>query len=450
MRISTSMIFDAGVRAMNDQTASLLHLQQQVATGRRILKPSDDPVAAARALEVQQAKDVVSQFTTNQGNAKSSLGMEEAQLSSAVDLLVRVRELAVQGGNAALSGKDRESLAFELRARFDELVGIANSTDGTGNYIFSGYMGSTKPFGGNVDGLLAAPANEISYLGDDGQRRLQVSATRYLEISDSGNDVFRRIRNGNGYFQTDYARNVSGVSTNAGTGVIDAGNVTNPAAWNNLPTSAKNLEIKFYVDNTGPTPTTYYDLIDTTANTSLLTGAPPAVPVFPGVPAGLRTYRTDQPIEFSGLAVVPADYGISMMVTGEPANLDSFSIQPSQSQSVFKTIANLIGALENDQTTTPAGSAVLANEIGFALTNLDQSGDNLSRVRAAIGSRLNEIDSLESANADLTLQHQQTLSALQDLDYAKAISDLTRKQADLDAAQKSFMKVSGLSLFNYL
>jgi flagellar hook-associated protein 3 FlgL len=116
---------------------------------------------------------------------------------------------------------------------------------------------------------------------------------------------------------------------------------------------------------------------------------------------------------------------------------------------LFRTLANLIGALEGS-TVGPGSQAKFANEIGFALTNLDQANDNILRVRAAIGSRLSEVDSLSDVNQDLQLQYQQTLSNLQDLDYAKAISDLTRKQTDLEAAQKSFMRVSQLSLFNYL
>jgi len=224
MRVSTGMIFDAGVSAINRQTASLLHLQQQVASGRRMLTPSDDPVSAARALEVTQARDVVAQFQENHNNGKSALGLEEAQLTSSGDLLTRVRELAVQAGNSHLAGSDRRAIAFELRARFDELIGIANATDGNGQYLFSGYMGSTKPFGGTVEDVLAG--NEVVYQGDDGQRRLQVSPTRFLEVSDSGNDVFKRIRNGNGQFVTGYAVNGSGVATNTGTGIVDAGSIT--------------------------------------------------------------------------------------------------------------------------------------------------------------------------------------------------------------------------------
>jgi flagellar hook-associated protein 3 FlgL len=129
---------------------------------------------------------------------------------------------------------------------------------------------------------------------------------------------------------------------------------------------------------------------------------------------------------------------------------DVFTIAPSSSQSVFKSLANLIKTLESSATLLPADTAKYSNEIGFALNNLDKANDNILRVRAMIGSRMAELESLDSVNQDLTLQYQQTLSNLQDLDYAKTISDMTRKQTDLEAAQKSFMQTSQLSLFNYL
>ncbi|HLA35661.1 MAG TPA: flagellar hook-associated protein FlgL [Rhodocyclaceae bacterium] len=442
MRVSTGMIFDAGVVALNRQSAKMLHLQQQVATGRRILTPSDDPVNAARALEVTQSRDVVAQFKDNHNNANSALGLAEAQLSSSNDLLVRIRELAVQGGNSSLTGDDRRSVAFELRARFEELLGIANATDGSGNYIFSGYMGSTKPFGGTVDDTLAG--NEIVYQGDDGQRRLQVSPTRYMEISDSGNDVFKRIRNGNGYFSTDYAK------TNSGTAVIDAGSIMDTTKWNAL--ANRKFDIAFSIDDTALPPVTYYDILDVDPNSptvgnSLLTGAPPVLP--PTAQSGQRVYESGQPITFKSQGSEPAfDLGGSVLINGDPAAGDSFSIRPSTSQSVFSTIGKLIGALEGATTGNERSMTSLANDVGFSLTNLDQATDNILRIRAQIGSRLGEVESLSNVNEDLGLQYQQTLSQLQDLDYAKAITDLTRSQTDLDAAQKSFSMISRLSLFD--
>jgi flagellar hook-associated protein 3 FlgL len=448
MRISTAMIFDAGVSSMNRQSTSLLQLQQQLSTGRRMVTPSDDPVAAAQALVVSQAQDITTQYSANQSAADSALGLSDAALSGTSDLLIRVRQLAVQAGNGTLAASDRRSIAQELRSNFDQLVGLANTTDGSGQYLYSGYMGSTKPFNGSV-------ATGVTYSGDNGQRTTQVSASRQLAISDSGSSVFQRIANGNGSFTTAYS------GTNTGTGVIDGGAVTNPAAWSSVVN--KNINVNFYVDNTQTPPVTYYDLVNGAgagAGISLLTGAAAVVPTFTvggPAPGGLRVYTSGQAIPLNNLwagpipaAITPSDYGIQVTLTGSPATNDSFAIAASSSQSVFTTIANLINAVENTQTSTAAGGAALSNQIGFALTNLDQAHNNILNVRAQLGSRLNEVTALGSSNSAESLQYQQTLSNLQDLDYAKAISDYTKNQMVLTAAQKSYQSIAQLSLFNYL
>lgn len=444
IRISTGMIFDQGVKAINSQTAQLLHVQQQVASNRRILTPADDPVGAARALVVNQSVDVAKQFATNHDNAKSALGLEEGHLAGVNELMGRLKTLAVQAGNGALTNTDRRTIATELRARFDELMGIANAADGNGEFIFGGYMSKTRPFAASVDAYIqnAATAEASLYSGDDGQRRLQVSPTRFMEVGDAGNDIFMRIKNGNGHFATNYA------AGNTGTGVIDMGSVTNPAAWNSASNS-KNLEVRFWVDTTGAigaANTTYYDLVDATSGNSLFTNAASAT----GAGGTYNhAYVANQPITFSGLAAPYVDFGASVVVSGAPASGDAFTIQASSSQSLFRTLAGLIGTLEAG-TSGGASNAKYAIDIGNAIGNLDRANDNILRVRAAIGSRLSEVDSLASVNEDLKLQYQQTLSNIQDLDYAKAISDLTRKQTDLEAAQKSFLRTSQLSLFNYL
>lgn len=420
MRIASSMIFDAGVANINRQWSQLLHLQQQVASGRRLLAPSDDPVAAARALEVTQSQDILTQYATNQQNANSALGLAEAQMSSINDMFARLKELTVQAGNATLTETDRKSIAFELRARFDELLSIANAADGQGQYLFSGFMGATKPFAGTVEG-------GVLYDGDDGQRKLQVSATRMLEVSDSGRDIFQRIRSGNGTFSATYGTNNVTVGPNLGSGVIDAGTVTNPAAWV-APTSGA-YTIRFSVA-AGATTYQIYD-----GATALL--AAPA------------SYASGQAIRLEKTTAPAADYGSQVVITGAPADGDSFAITPSSSQSVFTSLGNLILAMEGELSSA-ADQARYQVEIGSALINLDQANDNFLRVRSMIGSRMNELESLGNVNQDLQLQYQQTLSQLQDLDYAKAISDLTRKQTDLQAAQQSFARISQLSLFNYL
>lgn len=195
MRISTGMIYDAGLSSMQSRTSSLLRTQQQISSGRRILAPSDDPVAAARALEVTQAQAINESQATTRDNVKSTLGIIDGQLESASTLMMRVRELTVQAGDAALSDSDRKSIATELRARFQEMVALANSRDGQGQYLFGGYQTNNTPFAGSVE-------NGVVYAGDDGARTLRVSSSRELAISNSGNDVFMNIKNGNGVFTT--------------------------------------------------------------------------------------------------------------------------------------------------------------------------------------------------------------------------------------------------------
>ena len=402
MRVSTGMLYDVGVGSIQRQTSSLLHTQQQVASGRRILTPADDPVSAARALEVTQSKEMNAQYAANQGNAKTSLGLVESQLGNVGDLLSYVRERAVQAGNTVLSDDDRRSIAVDLRAQFNQLLGLANSGDGTGQYLFSGYQGATKPFSGSVEA-------GVSYAGDDGQRLLQVSPSRQLAVSDSGSDVFVRIRNGNGTF-------VTGASAgNTGSGLIDAGNVLNPTA-----VTGHNYTITFSV----AAGVTTYSVVDQATTLSAASG----------------TYSSGSAISFDG---------VSIGITGNPANNDSFTVAPSTSQSMFKTLSDLITSLETPVTST-GGTTLLSNRVGQALTNIDQALEKVLSVRASVGSRQMEIDALSGASEDLSIQYAETLSRLQDVDYAEAITRLTREQSYLEAAQKSFLKVSGLSLFNYV
>lgn len=446
MRVSTNMIFDAGVRTINNQTAKLLDLQQQVATGRRIVKPSDDPVAAARALELTQASDVVAQYSRNRENAQSSLSLQETQLTGVGELITRVRELATQGGNGSLTQDNRKAITAELRARYEELLGYANARDGNGKYLFAGYMGDTRPFAGSVE-------TGVEYFGDDGQRQLQVSPSRIIDISDSGKNIFQRIKDGNGTFVTDVS------TSNTGTGVIDGGAVIDPTKWSDPNNGNRSYEIRFVVDSdnqlTQPGKT-YYDIVDVTDPLNPISvntgGAPDSDPMSPGFTyAG--EYHSGQAIALygSGAGGLPpsADLGANVIITGDVKTGDSFTITPSTTQDLFATLSTLIQDMEASSA-NEGQHALLSNRIGFALTNLDQAEQSILRVRAQIGARLTEVDSLESINADTQIQYQQAISNLQDLDYAKAISDLTRKQTDLQAAQQSFVQISRLSLFNYL
>jgi flagellar hook-associated protein 3 FlgL len=424
------MIHDAGLAGISRQTAALLKVQQQLASGRRILTPGDDPVAAARALEVSQAKEIVTQYGENQKAALGALGVEESHLAHAGDLLQRVRELAVQAGSTSLTPTARKAIATELRGTYEQLLGIANSKDAAGNHLFGGYMSDTIPFAGSIDALAAG--GEIDYKGDQGQRLLQVSSSRYIEVSDSGIDVFRRIPSGNGWFATDYN------AANTGTASIDAGSVSDPAAWR---ASAGDVEVRFSVSGGNTT----YDLVDTASGNSLLSGGAAPAPL-----GSQRAYLPGQRISLASQGAEPAfDYGASVTVSGTPADGDRFTLAPSTPQSVFATVAKLVGALENGAT-TPAADARYIADIRAGISGISQALDNVVRVRAQVGTRMTEIEALQTVGGDLSVQYQQTLSELTDVDYAAAVTELTRRQAGLEAAQQSYLRVSQLSLFKFL
>lgn len=310
MRISSNTSYELGIAALNRQQAAQLKNFEQMSTGRRVLTPSENPAAYVRALEISQADAGNTQYAVNRQNATGSLEMLEGTLGDVTKLVQNAQELAVYAGNGTLTDSGRGAIATELRGNLEELLGLANRTDANGQYLFSGFQGSTKPFADTGTG--------VQYVGDSGQRMVQVSASRQLAVNESGREVFERIpASGGGY------------------------------------------------------------------------------------------------------------------------------------QSLFKTLSDLIGVLETP-VVNDADKAALASGLSAAQGNLSSSLDNVLQVRSAVGTRMNEVDTLNDAGDDLNIQYKQQLSELRDVDYAKAISDLTQQQAYLEATQKAFLKVQGLSLFDYI
>lgn len=427
MRISTNTIYDSGTAGLIRQSSDLFRTQQQLSTGRRVLAPSDDPVAASRALEIDQSKAINDQFAVNRRDAASSLGFAESQISTAEDILSTVRARVVQAGSAALGDEDRKAIATDLRAMFSELMGIANSRDASGDYLFAGYKSTTQPFSGSVEA-------GVSYAGDDGQREAQVGSNRRLAIGDSGNSVFMRVPNGNGRFE------LTPGSNNRGTAVLDAGSVSDMATWSD-PANPGDFNIVFDVSG----GVTTYDIIDNASGNSLLTGAAPGGAPLP------RTFRPGDVISLQSTgAEPPFNYGARFSMTGAPADGDSVNLRMSSSQSVFETLGDIITALETPASGDAVALAKISNAVGSALSNIDQATDVLLGAHARIGSRTNELDALDSLGEEVNLQFETALSGLRDLDYNEAISRFTQQQAYLQAAQQSFLKVSGLSLFNYI
>ncbi len=196
MRVSTSQIYSIATLGMSQAQAAVTKTQEQMATGKRVLSPADDPVAATTILQLNQELARTEQYKKNIDVADNSLKLEETNLQTVVDLVQRMREIAVSAGNTAvMTSENYKSLAAEVDTRIAELVNLQNTRNASGQYIFAGYQSSTKPFVGDGGG-------NFSYLGDEGQLRLQASASVSVAVSDSGKKLFVDIPSDHNTFIT--------------------------------------------------------------------------------------------------------------------------------------------------------------------------------------------------------------------------------------------------------
>lgn len=312
MRISTSMMFERGLNAMQNRQSDLSRTGEQIASGKKIVAPSDDPRSASQALIVKQDQAIQSQFESSRTSATSALEAQENALSGVSDLLNRAKGLVVQAGNGTMSDGDRQSVASDLEGIYNGLMSLGNSQDSNGLHIFSGSQGNTQPFVEEVgqDGSMT-----VSYEGDSEPLEMRVDASRLMNVNASGDEMF-------------------------------------------------------------------------------------------------RTPATDQ----------------------------------DEESSIFNVFQEAIGALRNDDLSAEERRAT----IDQVNRQLGSGSDNVLQARTSIGTRLNELDVLEDIGASRTISNASTISSLEDLDYAEAISRYTLGQIGLEASQKMFNQVQQTSLFNLI
>lgn len=400
MRTSTPLQFNRSLNGVMSLQGKIQQYQLQIATGKRLMTAADDPVAAAQTLNIGERLTALEQFTRNANLVDLRLSDQETALSNSTNLLQRTRELILQGKSRSLSTDDRRFLAAEVRQRFDELVQLANTRNASGEYIFAGTAVDTVPFTVN-------PAGAVVFNGNENVRQLSISEGRALSEGFSGAEAFMGVRNGNGTFVMDVA------GTNTGTGRLINDTLINAAGY--VP---HDFRIQFTAADT-------FDVVNDTTGATVLSA---------------QTYAPGSAITFNGLSVA---------VTGTPAAGDSFTVTPSDNQSLFATVRNVIDAMEQDPT-SPAIAAQQTFALDRALSDIDQGMNRLIALRAAVGARQNTIESQVKTNEDLAMQLKTVRSHLEDADPVEAISELARQTQALEAAQQAFVKVQSLSLFNFL
>lgn len=432
MRVSTALMTQVSLASMLDQQKKLSDTQLQVSTGKQLLSPSDDPYGSARTLDLEETIGLNEQYQVNAGHAQNRLALEEGTLEGFNNAIQRIRELMIAGNNDSQTVESRAFMAEEIDQLLEQVLSLGNAVDSNGEYIFGGYQGKTKPF--EADGV-----GNFLYYGDNGQRYLKVGSATQVAVGDSGLDAFVAIRNGNGTFKTLDDAN------NKGSGIIDPGSVSGSYI-------ADNYKIKFLPPSSGSSidPVEYYvldgsdNIIEPAAQAGLseaafIAGANPGIPYEEGaVIVGLDTLGVKTSITGSPSANV-----------GPPLEQDVFYISPSNHQSIFTTIQNFIDALRGPQTSA-SDLAAFHNKMNRAIVDIDQGIGRTLEIRARIGARLNTVDKQLEINESFSLQMKTTLSGIQDLDYASAITRLNLQLTGLQAAQSAYTKIQNLSLFNYL
>src|SRR5690625_751507 len=418
MRISSSFYFQTGVNTINKQESDLLHLFQQIGSGRRMLTPADDPLAAAQAITLSQSQSMNQRFADNREVALRALAETENVLGSMVDQMVAVKSRLIEAGNGTLSDQDRAVLAQVLSELRTSLLGSMNATDASGKYLFSGSKADTPAFT-TLDG-------GYQYAGDVGQqarRSVQVDHTRVLDVGNTGSEVFMRAAPGTSAFVH------GGGQHNQGQAVIGTMSIHDGA----LAQPVHALELL------------YEESADAGAGWRVVVRDSSGVlgeRFFPAVEGGVQHID------------LRANFGLSFSLTGAAEAGDQFSYQSVQQLNgtdelnVLNALSAAIEALNTPIKGDPVAQAQLQNSLNRALQVVDISYDNLLTTQATIGTRMNEIESLNDSGSLQSLQLAKELSRLEDVDYYTATSQLSLRKMALEAASMAFMKIQGTSLFS--
>ncbi|GAA5316133.1 MAG: flagellar hook-associated protein FlgL [Candidatus Pelagadaptatus aseana] len=416
MRISSLQSFVTGTSQIIDLSGQVNKTQEQISRGTRILTPSDDPVASSQIQKLNQENNIREQYMDNINLLNSRLELEESVLDSANDTIIRIRELAIQANNGALTVDDRRAIAAEVEVRMTELADLMNTKDASNEYLFSGFKGSTVPFLDNGSG-------NYTYQGDEGQRFVQVAASTYIPSNDSGKEVFVNVSSADPTFQAFDNPNNRGNPP----ATISTGFVYDQEEFNQFYPEDYIIEFQNPDDMTllGKSPSLNYNIIQKSDGRVIESNVP---------------YTSGRDIQFNG---------ISIKLSGVPATGDSYLVESKDTQDILTTVNRFLDGMRS-LTLSPDDQESYQNLISTTIANLDHAQTSILETRSQIGARLNTIDSTQALHEEVEIVTTELLSTLRDLDYAEAVSQLTFESFVLEAAQQSYARISGLSLFNSL
>ncbi|MFH5253069.1 flagellar hook-associated protein FlgL [Burkholderia semiarida] len=411
MRISSAQYFQLNVTQMNDQQAQLAQLYQQIASGVSLQTAADNPVGAAQAVQLSMTSATLSQYATNQTTALASLQAEDQALQNVSGVLTSAQTLLVRAGDGSLSDSNRAALATQLQGYRDQLLTLANTNDGAGTYLFAGTNNSAPPF-------KAAPNGSVAYVGDTGTRDVQIADSSTVSQSDTGAAVFMSVP------AIGSTPVPSAGAANAGTATIGTVTVTNPAA----ATNGHQFAITF--------------------------GGTPAAPTYTVTDNSVSPPSTTPAQAYSTGSAISLGNGMTVAVSGTPAVGDTFAVDPAPQASggadIFSTLDAMISALNKPVTGNPVASAALTNALMTGSTKLGNTMRNVTTIQASVGGREQEVKAMQAVNQSAALQTSSNLSDLTSTNMVTTISQYLQVQNALTGAQKAYVQLQNMSLFQYI
>ncbi len=413
-RLGTANTYDNTLRNLTERQGALSGLQENLSSGKRVVRASDDPTAVVQA---ERALTRISRIATEQralAAQRNTVALTESTLGDATATLQNFRDLIVSSGNASYSPSERESIVRQMKTLRDQLLGQANRVDTNGLPLFGGLGSTGAPFVQTATGVI--------YNGIGGQ---QSSSDVNIPFTADGQAAWMNVPTGNGVFTVTLGTNTVTPGPNLGKAFTDVGSVVNPSL---AAVEGYDYTIAFSVAG----GVTTYTATNTT-NSAVTSG----------------NYVIGQPLILGGLQVV---------VRGEPADGDQLVIAPSATtgpgSGLFGALDSAITGMLSTGVNTAAGAssgdASLHQAIARGLAEVDTAMDRLQAVRAQSGSLLNRADSISDIQERNTIQLEADRSRAEDLDMVKGIADFQNQQTAYEAALKSYSSVQRLSLFNYI
>ncbi|MCA8229682.1 flagellar hook-associated protein FlgL [Burkholderia vietnamiensis] len=411
MRISSAQFFQLNVSQMNDQQAQLSQLYQQIASGVSLQTPADNPVGAAQAVQLSMTSATLSQYTANQTTALASLQAEDQTLQSVSTVLTGVQTLTVRAGDGSLADSDRAALATQLQGYRDQLMTLANTNDGAGTYLFAGVNNSSAPF-------TSSPNGTVSYVGDSGTRQVQIGDSSSVAQGDTGAAVFMSVQS-LGSVPVPAAD-----AANTGTGRITAVTVTSPSA----ATNGHHFAITF--------------------------GGTPAAPTYTVTDSSAKPPTTTPAQAYTAGASIALGGGMTVSVSGTPSAGDSFSVTPGPQATggadIFSTLDSMIAALKTPVTGNPVAAAALSNAMMTGSIKVGNTMRNVTTIQASVGGREQEVKAMQAVTQTASLQTTSNLTDLTGTNMVTTISQYLQVQNALTGAQKAYVQLQNLSLFQYV